>query len=210
MCGEQMLVLAVILTLRCPVLLGQTQRAVPGNLDDELCSCTPFPAKPQTAEKRVRPESPADIISGNETWAEAVPFKSHSSLPINLALLRRRVFKFNVILWQGKIALITDSNLSCIITGWALWHGSRLYLWRVRACTLRAQEGVQTDYHVATVRTHLWLHRTSLSLLLTGGERLNCSDTYWGIWCRYRLLWWLPSAELIYGTELQHYYPVCT
>lgn len=92
-----MLVLAVILALRCPVLLGRTQRAVPGNLDDELCSCAPFPAEPQTAEKRVRPKSPADIISGNEMWAEAVPFKLHSSLPINLALLRRRVFKFNVI-----------------------------------------------------------------------------------------------------------------
>lgn len=93
-----MLVLAVILALRCPVLLGRNQRAVPGNLDDELCSCAPFPAEPQTAEKRVRPESPADIISGNETWAKAVPFKLRSSLPINLALLRRRVFKVNVIL----------------------------------------------------------------------------------------------------------------
>lgn len=93
-----MLLLAVILTLRCPVLLGRTQRALPGNLDDELCSCAPFPAEPQTAEKRVRPESPADIISGNETWVEAVPFKLHSSLPINLALLRRRVFKVNVVL----------------------------------------------------------------------------------------------------------------
>lgn len=93
-----MLVLAVILALRCPGLLGRTQRAAPGNLDDELCSCAPFPAEPQTAEKRVRPESPADIIGGNEMWAEAVPFKSHSSLPINVALLRRRVFKFNVVL----------------------------------------------------------------------------------------------------------------
>lgn len=83
--------LAVILSLRCPVLSGQIRTAAPGNLNDGRWTCAPPVAEGLAAGRRDHPETPADIVGQSKAQAGVASFKSAPKH--NLVALRFREAK---------------------------------------------------------------------------------------------------------------------